>query len=253
MADIHWFDRLNKALVRSESRRHAVQTLGALIIGLIAGAVPAAEVGAEQGKDGPQRPEAAKKTKKTCSKGACRKQWPRSRQDQRSCEATCARCKRTKTKLCLVQRDPNDPTKVADCCLKGETCCGHECVDLKTDPRHCGGCKKGCKRDEEVCAAGDCIPIRPTCPPDKYLCDGQHCRNCCDEYDTCSDSTGIHGTVCVNEEYCICPSDTQYCPEQQRCAPEDECCTDAQCPMEDSCATCTVCKFNGIYSRCRPE
>lgn len=59
--------------------------------------------------------------------------------------------------------------------------CGSECVDLATDPNHCGQCNKKCPA-EEVCQAGSCV-----CPETSVICDGVctdtqtnrlHCGGC---------------------------------------------------------------------------
>jgi Mg-chelatase subunit ChlD len=39
--------------------------------------------------------------------------------------------------------------------MDGETRCGGECVNINSDPRHCGGCQKACG-DGEICTDSNC-------------------------------------------------------------------------------------------------
>ncbi len=57
-------------------------------------------------------------------------------------------------------------------CPEGLTNCNDECVNLKTDSQHCGGCPKACGVGE-YCADGACAP---SCKPPLSLC-GDECTN----------------------------------------------------------------------------
>lgn len=160
MFNDHWFDRLNKALVRDAPRREVLRAAGALIAGLIIETGSSAEA-AKKNRKRKRKP----KPKPSCSKGACNRQW-KSRRQRRSCEATCERCKRTNTKLCFLEGDPNDPAKIADCCPAGETCCAGKCCspwssdDGPVPSKCCGG---DCRPETWDCCDGACCSLTSCC------------------------------------------------------------------------------------------
>lgn len=57
-------------------------------------------------------------------------------------------------------------------CATGEVACGNACVELQTDPDHCGGCGKACDPGE-TCVGGVCN--RSGCAPDEIDCGGGVC------------------------------------------------------------------------------
>lgn len=56
------------------------------------------------------------------------------------------------------------------CTLQGtnSTCCNNKCMDLSTDKKNCGACKKKCKYTE-TCCRGECVDI---------TYDKRHCGEC---------------------------------------------------------------------------
>lgn len=211
----HWFDRLNKALVRRGPRRHFVRAaVAAVIPSLVFGAGHGAEAAKNQ-KERQQSVQPTAKPRKSCSKGACRRQWPRSKQDRRSCEATCKRCKRTRTKLCFLEGNPKNPAKVADCCPKGEPCCGDQCCPpWPTDE---GPILSKC------CFGKKCCPIT---------------WECCDDGKCCRPGGGCLtdiGRVCLSIEDTCCPDDgdTGWCGAHERCCPGVGCVAGDSCPEDD--------------------
>lgn len=74
-----------------------------------------------------------------------------------------------------------------------ETCGGTACIDVTSDPAHCGGCDQPCPAGI-ACDQGTC-----SCPPGTMQCgeacvdvnaDGQHCGGC--------DQPCTDGTVCLD-------------------------------------------------------
>ena len=70
-----------------------------------------------------------------------------------------------------------------ECRGDGETDCGGECVDIRSEPAHCGECGRACP-EGEVCALGEC---RGDCPDPLVSCgracvdlqiDPRHCGVC---------------------------------------------------------------------------
>ncbi len=67
-------------------------------------------------------------------------------------------------------------------CDGGSTLCGAACVDLETDPSHCGNCNKSC-------AAGDVCDASKCCHPD--------CSN-----PNCGSSDGCGGKCHLSDGFC---------------------------------------------------
>lgn len=75
------------------------------------------------------------------------------------------------------------------------------CVDLSTNPLHCGGCMTKCKNNE-VCADGACVTYAPaapcnTCPCDPICDDQVGTANVC-----CPGWTSADDPICVEENTC---------------------------------------------------
>lgn len=66
----------------------------------------------------------------------------------------------------------------------GQTLCGSMCVNVQTDPNHCGNCTTLCYSGVETCTAGSCTSTctggQTLCVPDAGVVDGgptAHCAN----------------------------------------------------------------------------
>jgi hypothetical protein len=107
-------------------------------------------------------------------------------------------------------------------CKPGLSRCGDACVDLQSNPAHCGECGADC--GEEACGAGACQPSDcPTSVPD--LC-GQSCVDLETDPNHCSECDD----ACAGDELCIGGDCREY--ELTRCdaCPCGECERDAdQC------------------------
>ncbi|HEU5433468.1 MAG TPA: hypothetical protein VFU81_17515, partial [Thermomicrobiales bacterium] len=112
----------------------------------------------------------------------------------------------------------------------------HVCVDLHTDPRHCGQCATTCAADE-TCQGGQCGSS--ACPGGQVVCGG-HCT------DTQSDPTncGACGALCESGNcqrgQCGCPAGLTNC--NGRCIPTSS--------DPTNCGACgTVCPGNGPHGQ----
>ncbi len=81
-----------------------------------------------------------------------------------------------------------DP-KVSSGCGVGLTSCSGDCVDIASDPAHCGECGVGCPTGQ-FCALGTCTDV---CNPPLSFCSGR-CFDLQNDENHCGDC----GTVCVS-------------------------------------------------------
>jgi hypothetical protein len=146
-----------------------------------------------------------------------------------------------------------DETPSAVPCDAGWTYCPEGgCVDLQSDPYHCGACGNPCASElaSVVCRGGECV--RENCPPGLTHCtDIDICRDLTHDPDHC----GACGFACASG-VCIggfcSPSDESSCSEGagcSGCAPgQTECngvCADTCCdPL--NCGACGVACPNGL-------
>lgn len=111
-------------------------------------------------------------------------------------------------------------------CAPGLTNCAGECIDLETDPDHCGECSEVC--EDASCAEGECV--ESGCPDFGDDCDGActdldsdryHCGDCFRECGL--DEVCVQGDCYV---YDTLPSEVcGECPCQNVCPePADHCC-----------------------------
>ncbi len=82
---------------------------------------------------------------------------------------------------------PPPPTDLGSPCPPGMTWCGRGCVDLGSDPAHCGACARPCPAGH-LCASGSCSPTPPMC--------GALGRPCCPG-STCADGLVCGAGSCV--------------------------------------------------------
>lgn len=150
-------------------------------------------------------------------------------------------------------------------CNSGESACDCECINLQTDPNHCGAC-------DNVCAAGESC-IDGVCLEDN----GSHCNDvggagecmwdddCSVDYVctpgcTCMPREGMEGCECTSDgdcespHHCImckCQSDFPWCAmnschTDEQCLADGEICTGVggQCVMDD--------RYDYCYCICNP-
>jgi hypothetical protein len=127
-----------------------------------------------------------------CSGGVCKSTWPSEPCEQKWCEFICNQCDEEDVRDFCFFVDSLDPShKAAECCPPDQSCvggqcvykncpdgltrCDGECVDTKTDPRHCGRCNaqnphniccdgNPCTYVDGVCCGGTCYPSYwPSC------------------------------------------------------------------------------------------
>ncbi|MCZ7685968.1 MAG: hypothetical protein M5U28_47305 [Sandaracinaceae bacterium] len=95
------------------------------------------------------------------------------------------------------------------CCPPGQVVCGGRCVDLQSDPDHCGTCVRRCG-EGRVCSNGMC------CTEGQANCDG----TC---IDVLSDNSNCGGcdVACSGDDYCsvgtCCPPGTADCGADGTC------------------------------------
>jgi hypothetical protein len=109
-------------------------------------------------------------------------------------------------------------------CGDEETQCGGECVDLGSDPAHCGECGRMCETGD--CIAGGCQPEGECGGEHEQLCegtcvdtwtDGNHCGGCgrtcpdgpCVEGECTNDGPGCPYTLCGDT--CASPYHHDHC------------------------------------------
>src|SRR5512141_1145277 len=78
-------------------------------------------------------------------------------------------------------------------CAEPSKVCSGVCVDLKSDPRHCGACGTACPTGQ-VCSDGKCGTY---CGTDLTACAGS-CVNLADDPNNC----GACGTTCAAGQAC---------------------------------------------------
>lgn len=82
-----------------------------------------------------------------------------------------------------------------------------ECVDPRSDPRHCGGCDRACG-EGGTCVASECV-----CSGGRAYCDGTGCVDLTTDASHC----GGCGVACTGGATCTggacrCPAGGSYCP-----------------------------------------
>lgn len=121
-----------------------------------------------------------------------------------------------------------------------EACCAGVCVELATDPAHCGSCDNACKGT--TCVAGGCTT---ECTPPSFDCNDSLADGCEVDVDTdpahcgsCTESCAP-GSTCAGGA-CVCP------PMQGDCdADPDHVCEIDLSSDESHCGDCTtVCAAN---------
>jgi hypothetical protein len=151
-------------------------------------------------------------------------------------------------------------------CAAGETLCEQQCVNLGTNPNHCGMCGKECGVNES-CEEGICV-----CGEEYTECDSDcvdidtdlmHCGRCfnrCDTQQLCL--SGQCTTVSCEEAYpgmitcdgyCVDPlTDRRHCSGCHQACGDGEQCVDGACMVVEDCVTYMDCLDDQIclYEKC---
>ena len=237
-----WIDKLSVAMTGDGSRRGILRLAGALGAGrFLAEASGTAATGRKtgkgkgKGKKGKPKPKPKPKPRPLCSDGACgaEPEWAGNTEQIGHCEFICRQCDGDdRREFCILDTVKPDgtPTKKADCCDAGQTCCGGrccdaddpytaccdgKCVDTRTNDEHCGACGNPCAANE-TCILGTCFFVQDCNDPTQGL---TWCGAVCKDTDRDSDHCGgcdqpcAAGQVC-NRGHCGCP---ETCPTGQLC------------------------------------
>jgi hypothetical protein len=186
------FDELTKTLATSTSRRQALKTLGATVVGAVLGLSGIGTALAKCGKTG------AKCSKnKPCCKGlkCCKGKCC----GEMCCAGKCCGANKTcvsKKCVCLPPFETCNGRCVDTmtdrhncgrcgidcpsgsvccggiCCLSGEACCNGRCTDTMMDLGHCGSCVNSCITKCNCgsdncgirCCSGVCVSVDPLLP-----------------------------------------------------------------------------------------
>jgi hypothetical protein len=268
MSHDHWFDTLNKALIRPTGRRGALSAVSALLAALLwhdPSGITLAH------------------TTLSCSLGVCHHEF-RKKKDRKHCEFICHQCDGDDPReFCIVKENkPNGKlTKVARCCKEGKQCCGGtccgsrknpgvrrcggDCVDTSKNHDHCGSCHTTCVGPNlECCPGAGCVVTRNNerhcggcdpCPASKPKCCGDTCvdplsdhEHCGPRCNHCARDFPGHPFCCrgacinPNEQRC-CPPDAPgqtWCPKPSQCCVVNgrmQCCS-CGCAAGGGCASC---------------
>jgi len=204
MLDDHWFDMLNKLLVRENPRRSLLAATGLLASLGIGGPFRAvAKQGNGKGK-GKHKGKGKGKEKDKKDKGqpqpcgpdihdACESFFSLAHhtpQDVQSCKDRCAQCNAEGTAFCIIEREER-----ATCCAAGEVCCGDGifgdcclsdrcCTREGGDTSFCAQpgkycCRDGtggsCRHGEACCANGTCLACEAPAVPNPATCQCEPC------------------------------------------------------------------------------
>ncbi len=85
------------------------------------------------------------------------------------------------------------------------------CVDVASDPRHCGGCDLPCAAhtlcDRGTCAIPLCLVVGLQCPNDHVCCGDA----CCPPWEMCCNVPDAAAPVCVPSDAGACPTACAGC------------------------------------------
>jgi hypothetical protein len=132
-------------------------------------------------------------------------------------------------------RVPVDLGEGDTCCPEGRVDCDGECVDLGSDPDHCGVCFAVCA-DGEACAEGSC---QPDCPAKLEECGGacvdlgsnqDHCGGC--------DVACSAGTACCGGSCADVLTDPARCGACDTVCPAGASCDEGSCACPDGLTDC---------------
>ncbi len=251
MLDDHWFDNLNKALVRDFPRRTLPQTAVAVVAGLALGVAPAVDAAKKRRK----RKRKGKGKDKglgqepRCGQAACQTAFATDEAID-ACQIECGRCQRTGTDFCIHDPVAGRPEVHPTCCPPGEECCGVVCCG----PEETSTCCRSLSGPAlvSVCVAGrvDCCDDDPAgwCDPDTQRCcpgvgcvngtecpaPGGQCGETCLTYPTLRCCDGDCVNITVNEAHCGGCNQTCFGPNLRCCGGD---CVDLMNDL-DNCGAC---------------
>jgi hypothetical protein len=232
MAHDHWFDALNKALVRDTPRRTLLRAGAA---SLLLGSAPAVEAAKNKHRKPTKKGNGKRTGKGKRNKGKGRDRGKRNR-DQAPCEGElcifgdgcCSPGLRCCGELCVNTFD--DDNNCGECynrcspgkicfggvceCQNGLTRCGEFCLDTSRDTGNCGGCDQRCLPLGTPCCDGVCTENRfnnnhcgrcnNACPPGWECCHAQ----CIDSEDfTCCRNHPPSAGACHVSSFCCTNAD----------------------------------------------
>jgi hypothetical protein len=96
----------------------------------------------------------------------------------------------------LLLSSVEPPILANPCAIQGMSDCDHVCVDLTTNPYHCGVCRNTCP-PESVCQGGFCS-TPPACPAGQTRCGASYCIDLMTDPNNC----GGCGLVCEPGALC---------------------------------------------------
>jgi hypothetical protein len=139
-------------------------------------------------------------------------------------------------------------------CPEGETRCGDGCIDVETDPEHCGGCDLRCDVPNATaeCRDGDCAVAM--CDAGYGDCDGEVVNGCESELSE-PDRCGGCDIVCGPEEPVCAPSGESHdcatgCPPDARTLCDGTCLDALTDPQH--CGGCDLrCDVPNATAECR--
>jgi hypothetical protein len=220
----HWFDALNKALVRDAPRRtmlRAAAVATSLALGVPLEARP---------KKGKKRKVGKKKRKKdrpnspppSCSGGACaaEPEYASNQEQIDFCELICRQCDGNDPRqFCITEgvKPDGSPTMVARCCETDQECCGSQCCGPAGKCCDLGGRGKICISPNAECCPDD--TERGYCSPEQECCPGY---GCVDPSESCVGCVPCSPGKFCQDGVCVCQEGLTLCGDICRDTARDE-------------------------------
>jgi hypothetical protein len=236
----HWFDALNRALVRDGPRRAVLNAAGAIAASLAAGGLgaEAAKNGKKKGNRKHKKKGNRKHQKKGNGKGTPKQcgsdiqtlcdtafsSPSHTPEERKFCKDKCERCTEAGTAFCIHLPDENGPER-ATCCHFADECCGGP-IGRCCTPDRCCASNDGFSRC--INAGETCCPSDPEgfCPEGSGCCPGKGCHHC-------------NAPRVLNVDTCTCE-----CPAGQKDC-DGVCIDGTECPDDDACGLWPSCSGSG--------
>ncbi|TNE44839.1 MAG: hypothetical protein EP343_29750 [Deltaproteobacteria bacterium] len=153
-----------------------------------------------------------------------------------------------------VQTDPKHCGACEKSCATGDACCSGSCVSLSSSQDHCGTCGKACKEGQQCCG-GACVTLST---------DKQHCGACgvvCKQGEDCCGGAcvnlqnsvqhcGVCGQSCVGGERC-CGGSCVSLSDPKHCGACGKACSTLQGCVVGQCVFCRADVECAPGQRCR--